>query len=155
MEIVGVVIAAAIAVGLDVCLLFLLSRDASRHDIYLSRTTKVFFLLSPTAPFVMVWYIVKRIQNRAIQGASAEHRRKAPAKGTSPAPSLSDPSILVESPEDLLQSLDSRTRARFMKDPAFRGMLATYDSLPEGGKESSREMKRLVEYIQDHIVTFG
>jgi len=41
-------------------LLFLLSKDAKRHDIYLSRTLKVLFLLTFTAPFIIIWYLVIR-----------------------------------------------------------------------------------------------
>ena len=154
MEIIEVIVAAVIVIGVDVFLLILLSRDASRHDIYLSRTTRILFLLTPTFPFVVVWYIVKRIQYGAIQDAQAERKRVTSVKGASPALSLSDPSLLVESPEDLLQSLDARTRARFMKDATFKRMLAAYKALPIGGEESSREMKRLVDYIQEQIVTF-
>ncbi len=54
----------SVLVGYGIFLLFFywLSKDAERHNIYLSRTTKIMFLLTFTAPFVIIWYIYKRVQ---------------------------------------------------------------------------------------------
>jgi hypothetical protein len=45
-------------------LLMLISRDAEKHDIYLSRLTKILFLLTITAPFVLIWYLIKRHKSK-------------------------------------------------------------------------------------------
>ena len=49
--------------ALELLLFYGLSRDAERHDIYLSRRTRILFLLTFTAPLVIVWYLYKRVQS--------------------------------------------------------------------------------------------
>jgi hypothetical protein len=149
MEVVMAVVAVAVAYAIEMSLLVLLSRDAARHNIQLSRTARILFLLSFTAPFVLVWYLIKR---RGVRGVQTEPERTLSANRTSPTQSLSDPTILVQSPEELLSSLDARTRAHFKKDPVFKRIVATYEGLPIGGKERAREIKKLVDYFQEQIV---
>jgi hypothetical protein len=150
MEVLIALTSVAVAYAFEVFLLVLLSRDAARHNIHLSRTTRILFLLSFTAPFVLVWYLVRR---RGVRRAQTETKRTVSVNRTSPIRSLGDATILVQSPEELLSSLDARTRAHFKKDSVFKRMLATYDSLPKDGKERMREMKKIVDYFQEHMVT--
>jgi hypothetical protein len=44
--------------------LVLISRDAEKHNIYLSRLTKILFLLTITAQFVLIWYLIKRRKSK-------------------------------------------------------------------------------------------
>jgi uncharacterized protein with PQ loop repeat len=49
-----------IGLGINVFLLYLLTKDAKRYNIYLSRPVKIMFLLTFTVPFIIVWYFIKR-----------------------------------------------------------------------------------------------
>ncbi len=68
MEIVIVVVLVAVAYAVQIFLLCLLSRDARRHEIYLSRTTRIFFIISFTAPFALAQMkrLVDYIQERMV-----------------------------------------------------------------------------------------
>jgi len=45
-------------------ILYFLSRDADKNNIYLSRSTKILFLFTITAPFILIWYFIKRKQSK-------------------------------------------------------------------------------------------
>jgi hypothetical protein len=49
-----------IGIGINVFLLYLLTKDAKRYNIYLSRSVKIMFMLTFTVPFIIVWYFIKR-----------------------------------------------------------------------------------------------
>ena len=41
-------------------LLIILTKDAKRYNIYLSKPVKILFFLSITVPFILLWYFIKR-----------------------------------------------------------------------------------------------
>jgi len=49
-----------IGLGIDIFLLYLLTKDAKRYNIYLSRPVKIMFMFTFTVPFIIVWYFIKR-----------------------------------------------------------------------------------------------
>jgi len=60
METIDIIICLFLNYTFIIALLIILSKDAKKHDIYLSKNLKILFLLSFTAPFIIIWYLFKR-----------------------------------------------------------------------------------------------
>ena len=59
----------------------------------------------------------------------------------------------VDSLEGVLSPLDSQFARRLrIKEPEFRSMLAYYDTHPDGSKGQRRELKKIIEYVRQHLV---
>ena len=65
---------------------------------------------------------------------------------------LSDPSLYVQSPDEILLSLDPRARRMLAKDPVFKSIVASMETLPVGSNERERQFKKLIDYVQERMV---
>lgn len=95
--------------------------------------------------------VIQRILEYEASKAEVREKKRPSSEATRTESSIK--SKTGDSLEDVLSPLDSQLARRLrIRDPEFRGMLAYYDTLPDGSKGQRRELKKIIDYFRQKLV---